>query len=100
MPVKLPVELPTPPELAHDPELAALALLEASMHVAAYAIIAENMELCAQEDENHIDEKTSLSLLTAKELLEKIEILENVLERYRKHRTADALAGFARHFDF
>jgi hypothetical protein len=97
MPVKLPVKLPTPPELARDPEFAALALLEASMHVAAYAIIAENMELCAQK-EDRIDEQASL--LTARDLLEKMEVLERDLERYRKQRTAEALASLSHPFDF
>ena len=99
MPVKLPVGLPTPPELAREPELAALALLEASMHVAAYAIIAENMELCAQE-KDRIDEQPSLSLLTAKDILEKMEVLERELERYRKQRTDEALARLPHPFDF
>lgn len=99
MPVKLPVELPTPPELAHDPELAALALLDAALHVAAYAIIADNMELCAQ-DEDYVDEQSSPSLLTARDILEKMEVLERDLERYRQQRMAEALARLPHPFDF
>lgn len=92
MPVKLPVELPTPPELARHPELAALALLEASMHVAAYAIIAENMELCAHQEQPP-EEQPSPSLLTAAKILDKMETLGRDLERYRRQRLAEALAG-------
>lgn len=91
MPVKQLVELPTPQELGADPEMAVVALLKVAMHVAAYAIIAENMELCAQE-ESHIDESPLPSVLTSREILEKMEILEGDLDRYRQQRTTEASA--------
>ncbi len=90
MPVKLPCDLPTPPELARDPELAALMLLEAALHVATHAIIAENMELCAQEDV--ISHQQLPSTQTAGDILDKLKDLWRNCELYRRQRKEETLA--------
>ena len=91
MPVKLPLDLPTPPELARDPELATLVLLEAAIHVATHAIIAENMEICAQED--FVGYRQPLpSIQTAVDILDKLEDLWRDCELYRRQREEEALA--------
>lgn len=93
MPVKLPLDLPTPPELARDPELATLVLLEAAIHVATHAIIAENMEICAQED--FVGHRQPLpSIQTAVDILDKLENLWRVCELYRRQREEEAPARY------
>ena len=85
MPVKLPCDLPTPPELARDPELASLTLLEAAIHVTTHAIIAENMEICAQED--FVGHRQPLpSTQTAGDILDKLKDLWRDCELYRRQR--------------
>lgn len=90
MPVKLPCDLPTPPELIRDPELASLVLLEAAIHVATYAIIAENMELCAQED---VIGHQLPSTQTAGSIIDKLHELWLDCELYRRQRKEEAGIG-------
>jgi hypothetical protein len=91
MPVKLPLELPTPHELARDPELATIILLEAAIHVATHAIIAENMEICDQED--FVGHRQPLpSTQTAGDILDKLKDLWRDCERYRRQRKEEAPA--------
>jgi hypothetical protein len=90
MPVKLPCDLPTPTELARDPELGALILLEAAMHVATHAIIAENMELCAHKDAVRHHQLPSTQ--TAGDILDKLTELWRDCELYRRQRNKETLA--------
>jgi len=91
MPVKLPCDLPTPDELICNPELATLILLEAAIHVATHAIIAENMEICAQDD--FVGHRQPLpSTQTAVDILDKLDDLWRDCELYRRQREEETLA--------
>lgn len=91
MPVKFPCDLPTPPELARDPELGVLTLLEAAIHVATYALLAENMDICAHED--FVGQRQLLqSTQTVGDILDKLKDLRRNCELYRKQRQEEALA--------
>ena len=92
MPVKLPCDLPTPHELARDPELATLILLEAAIHVATHAIIAENMELCVQEDFVGHRQPLLPSTQTAGDILDKLDDLWPDCQLYGRQRNEEALA--------
>lgn len=99
MPVKLPCDLPTPDELTRAPELATLVLLEAALHVANHAIIAENMELFAQED--FVDHRQLLpSTQTAGGILDKLGELWHDCELYRRQRQEEVLARLRSPEDF
>ena len=89
MPVTLPCNLPTPQELMHDPELAVLTILEASLHVATHAIIAENMELCDQDAEGH-QRHYKPSTKTAGDILDKLQVLWSECQLYRRQRYQEA----------
>lgn len=89
MPVTLPCNLPTPQELMRDPELAALTILEAAMHVAMHAIIAENMELSEQDDSPCHPRHIRPSTKTAGDILDKLQELWLRFELYRRQRNGE-----------
>lgn len=80
-----PVRVPGPDRLAHNPELAAIEILEAAMALTTNALIAQNGEL-GFEDLMAADPPASALLADA--IVNHIEGLQNAINRYRDYLQA------------
>ena len=79
------VPLPTQSELAIDPEIASVAVLETALYVTACAFWVGIPEFDSLE-EIYADGQPPRSLRTARLILEKIEALSEDLANYRRQR--------------
>jgi hypothetical protein len=78
-----PHSIPTPPELMKNPELAVLAVLDATLDVAWYALAAEHPDM---HDEHELYEQSTprISLFVARHIIELMDKLHVSIDRYRQ----------------
>lgn len=82
-------DLPTPPEIARSPEIAALAILELTLEVAARALVAAHPEL----DGDRAPEPSSPPARSALSVLERGWKLTLAIELYRSRLSEDPSAA-------
>lgn len=70
---------PTPPEIAHAPECAALSMLEHALFGAGFALLAANPRVADADFERRLDRREML----ADVILQHAAVLQAVLRRYR-----------------
>ena len=75
--------IPTPPELMKNPELAVLAVLDATIDIAWYALAAEHPDL-HDEHELYEQPKPRISLFVARHIIELLDKLHDSIDRYRQ----------------
>ena len=74
------MNVPTPPEIVHDPELAILAVLDAVLDATANSLVAAHLELCDPEPDPH---PTSRPTALAAAILRQARRMRANLARYR-----------------
>ena len=70
---------PTPPELAHAPECAALSILEYALYATGFALLAAQPAVADAELDDHLDRQE----LLADVILKQVDVLQLALRRYR-----------------
>jgi len=70
---------PTPPELAHAPECAALSILDHTLYAAGFALLAVNPAVADSEFARSLDRREIL----ADVILKQVDVLQSALRRYR-----------------
>lgn len=78
-----PYSIPTPPELMKDPELATLAVLDATLDITWYAMMAEYPDM---HDDYQLYDKPPppISLFIARHIIQKMDELHDAIVRYRQ----------------
>jgi hypothetical protein len=83
------VPIPSATEILDNPALAALTVLDVALHVAAIAVAVEHPDLQLLDSQRWPREPPPASLAFAAVMLEKIDSLGAVLERYRAALAAE-----------